>query len=81
LFQGHFRQNLLPARGDFSRRGLSAVIVRHLRFSPASEEEARSYNVLQRLTYLMVIFVLFPLVIWMVSITWTPYIFRTVANV
>src|ERR1017187_3461339 len=31
---------------------------------PASEEEAWSYNVLQRLTYLLVIFVLFPLVIW-----------------
>ena len=29
-----------------------------------SEEEAWSYNVLQRLTYLLVIFVLFPLVIW-----------------
>jgi thiosulfate reductase cytochrome b subunit len=27
-------------------------------------EEAWSYNVLQRLTYLIVIFVLFPLVIW-----------------
>src|ERR1039457_2809704 len=64
LFQGHFRQNLLPARGGFSRRGLSAVVARHLRFGPASEEEARSYNVLQRLTYLLVIFVLFPLVIW-----------------
>lgn len=64
LFQGHFRQNLLPARGDFSRRGLSAVVARHLRFRPASEEEARSYNVLQRLTYLLVIFVLFPMVVW-----------------
>jgi thiosulfate reductase cytochrome b subunit len=31
---------------------------------PAREEEAWSYNVLQRLTYLVVIFGLFPLVIW-----------------
>ena len=30
----------------------------------ASEAEAWSYNVLQRLTYLFVIFVLFPLLIW-----------------
>jgi len=30
----------------------------------ASEAEAWSYNVLQRLTYLFVIFVLFPLMIW-----------------
>jgi thiosulfate reductase cytochrome b subunit len=35
-----------------------------LRFTRASEEDAGSYNVLQRLTYLLVIFVLFPLVIW-----------------
>jgi thiosulfate reductase cytochrome b subunit len=64
LFQGHFRQNLLPARADLSWRGLSTVIAQHLRLSPASEDEAWSYNVLQRLTYLLVIFVLFPLVIW-----------------
>src|ERR1022692_2520765 len=64
LFQGHFRQNLLPARADLSWRGLSTGNARHLRLRPASEEEAWSYNVLQRLTYLLVIFVLFPLVIW-----------------
>ena len=36
----------------------------HLRFQPPGEAEDRSYNVLQRVTYLFVIFVLFPLVIW-----------------
>jgi thiosulfate reductase cytochrome b subunit len=35
-----------------------------LRFKRPSEAEAWSYNLLQRLTYLFVIFVLFPLVIW-----------------
>jgi len=64
LLKGHFRRNLLPTRADLSRRGLSMVIAQHLRFRPAHEEEAWSYNVLQRLTYLLVIFVLFPLVIW-----------------
>jgi thiosulfate reductase cytochrome b subunit len=64
LFQGHFRRNLLPARADLSRKGLWTVIARHLRFRPAGPEEPWSYNVLQRLTYLLVIFVLFPLVIW-----------------
>jgi thiosulfate reductase cytochrome b subunit len=62
-FQGHFRRNLLPARADLSWKALSAVIGRHLCLRPPGEEEA-SYNVLQRLTYLLVIFVLFPLVIW-----------------
>jgi thiosulfate reductase cytochrome b subunit len=35
-----------------------------LRFKAPDEAEAWSYNVLQRLTYLFVIFVLFPLMIW-----------------
>jgi len=39
-------------------------IFQHLRFAKPSPEEAWSYNVLQRLSYLLVIFVLFPLMIW-----------------
>jgi thiosulfate reductase cytochrome b subunit len=64
FFQGHIRQNLLPSRDELSRKGLSTIIARHLRLIPAGEEDAGSYNVLQRLTYLLVIFFLFPLVIW-----------------
>lgn len=64
LFTGHFQKNLLPAGADLSWRALSSVIANHLRFKPPGEGEAWSYNVLQRLTYLAVIFVLFPLVIW-----------------
>jgi thiosulfate reductase cytochrome b subunit len=64
LFTGHLRKNLLPGQGDLSWRTLSTTIARHLRFARPSEAEAWSYNVLQRLTYLFVIFVLFPLVIW-----------------
>jgi thiosulfate reductase cytochrome b subunit len=64
LLTSHFRRNLLPARPDLSRRALATVIAKHLRFGPPEEAEAWSYNVLQRLTYLLVIFVLFPLVIW-----------------
>jgi thiosulfate reductase cytochrome b subunit len=64
LLTEHFRQNLFPARGDLSWQALWAVIAKHLRFISASEADSRSYNVLQRLTYLVVIFALFPLVVW-----------------
>jgi thiosulfate reductase cytochrome b subunit len=64
LFTGHLRKNLLPSQNDLSWRALSTTIANHLRFKRPSEAEAWSYNVLQRLTYLLVIFVLFPLVIW-----------------
>jgi len=61
---GHFRKDLLPARADLSWRSISTAISGHLRFARAGAEEVWSYNVLQRLTYLFVIFVLFPLIIW-----------------
>ena len=64
LFTGHFRRNLLPPKADLSWRGFSSAIAGHLRFRRPGEEDAWSYNVLQRITYLLVIFVLFPLVIW-----------------
>ncbi len=64
LFSGHLRKNLLPGKGDLSWRSLATAIVKPLRFQRPSEAEAWSYNVLQRLTYVFVIFVLFPLVIW-----------------
>lgn len=61
---GHLRKDLFPQKGDLSRRVLSREILDHLRLKRPGAEEAWSYNVLQRLTYLFVIFVLFPLVIW-----------------
>jgi thiosulfate reductase cytochrome b subunit len=64
LFTGHFRKNLLPGRADLSWQAFSAAIASHLRFERPSEAEAWSYNVLQRFTYLLVVFILFPLVIW-----------------
>jgi thiosulfate reductase cytochrome b subunit len=64
VFSGHFRRNLLPSRKDASPRQLTDSIVQHLRLVRPSAEESWSYNVLQRLTYLVVIFVAFPLIIW-----------------
>ena len=64
LLTGHLRKNLLPRRTDLSFHSFANTIAGHLRFKRPSEAEASSYNVLQRLSYLFVIFVLFPLVIW-----------------
>jgi thiosulfate reductase cytochrome b subunit len=61
---GHFRRNLWPARSDASGRTLSEVIADHLRFKRPDPGEEWSYNVLQRMAYLAVIFVAFPLAIW-----------------
>jgi thiosulfate reductase cytochrome b subunit len=61
---GHFRKHLLPRAEDVSWQALSRTIASHLRFERPTSAEAWSYNLLQRLTYLFVIFVLFPLIIW-----------------
>jgi thiosulfate reductase cytochrome b subunit len=62
LSTGHFRRNLLPGETDLSSFSIS--IAKHLRFERPSAAEAWSYNAVQRLAYLFVIFVQFPLVIW-----------------
>src|SRR5207244_9424307 len=40
------------------------VISRRVRFERPTDEESLTYNVLQRVTYLVVIFGLFPFVLW-----------------
>ena len=64
IVSGHFRRNLFPRHADLSWRRFSSTLADHLRFKRPGAEEAWSYNLLQRLTYLVVIFVLFPLIIW-----------------
>jgi thiosulfate reductase cytochrome b subunit len=60
----HFAKNVFPQGADLSWRAFSSSIAKHLHFERPSEAESWSYNVLQRLSYLFVIFILFPLVIW-----------------
>ena len=61
LFGGHLRGDLLPSRQDLHRIGHS--IWQHLRLCFPKGAEARHYNVLQKLTYLVVMTVLCPLIV------------------
>jgi thiosulfate reductase cytochrome b subunit len=63
LWTGHFRSNLFPAASERTWQAFSRVLAKHIRFKRPDQAEASSYNVVQRATYLIVIFVLFPLVI------------------
>jgi thiosulfate reductase cytochrome b subunit len=63
LFSRHLGRDLAPTRQDWRTIGRS--IIDHLRFKHPAGEEAKRYNVLQKLAYLAVIFVLLPLVILM----------------
>ena len=63
ILSGHLRRDLLPRKRDLSWPNMMGVITHHLRIEE-TQGGHESYNVLQRLTYLSVVFVLFPLVIW-----------------
>jgi thiosulfate reductase cytochrome b subunit len=64
LCTSHFRKNLIPPPADRKWRAFSDVFARYLRRAPPQEADNHSYNVVQRISYLSVIFLLFPLVIW-----------------
>jgi len=64
LWTRHFGKNLFPDKADRTWAAFWRVIAHHLRMAPPDETEKHTYNALQRITYLAVIFVWFPLVIW-----------------
>ena len=64
LATGHFRKHLLPERRDWTLRAHWDRIAKYLHRVPPDRSEETSYNVLQRTAYVMVIFILFPLMIW-----------------
>jgi thiosulfate reductase cytochrome b subunit len=64
LMTQHLRKDLLPERADLKWRPIASVIWDHLRWKRTSADEAWTYNVVQRLTYLFVLFVLFPGIVW-----------------
>jgi len=63
LASRHLTRDLMPTRSDWLSIGQS--IKDHLLLRHAQGEAARRYNILQKLTYLGVIFVLFPLLVLM----------------
>jgi thiosulfate reductase cytochrome b subunit len=64
LLTGHVRRHLLPPASDRSWRVVRLSARAHLQPSRIRHDGATAYNVLQRLAYLTIVFVLFPLIIW-----------------
>jgi thiosulfate reductase cytochrome b subunit len=60
LFTGHFRRDLAPAADQLRPRHILSDIWNHVRLRRPHGEAAKRYNVLQKFTYLAVIFVLLP---------------------
>ena len=66
---GHVRRDLAPTRSQLGHIGQS--VWEHIRFHFPKGDEAKSYNVLQKLAYLAVIFGLLPLV-FLTGLTMSP---------
>ncbi|MGO4572300.1 cytochrome b/b6 domain-containing protein [Microvirga sp. 2TAF3] len=69
LSSGHARRDLLPNRSQLRHIGQS--IWDHMRLRFPTGEEARHYNVLQKIAYLTVVFVLIPLMV-LTGLTMSP---------
>jgi thiosulfate reductase cytochrome b subunit len=63
LFSGHFRRDLLPAARELAPRHVLADVWNHVRLRRTRGPAARHYNVLQKLAYVAVIFVLLPVMV------------------
>jgi DMSO/TMAO reductase YedYZ molybdopterin-dependent catalytic subunit/thiosulfate reductase cytochrome b subunit len=64
LRTGHVFRDLLPAARELNLRAIVEVVRGHLRFERGREADLASYNVLQRIAYLKVVFLLLPAMIW-----------------
>jgi len=63
LAAGHFRRDLKPTRSQLTPRHLAQEIADHARLRFPKGQEARHYNALQKLAYLVVIFLVLPLMV------------------
>lgn len=71
IFTGHFRTRLVPRKSEFSLRLFLNEIVTHLRMQLPSADNSTQYNLLQKASYLAVIFFLLPLII-LTGLTMSP---------
>jgi thiosulfate reductase cytochrome b subunit len=71
VLDGHLHQDLAPSRDDLRRIGHS--IRQHMRLRFPKGEEARHYNVLQKLSYLVVLGGLCPLIV-MAGLAMSPQV-------
>jgi thiosulfate reductase cytochrome b subunit len=71
FLRGHFRRDLVPDRGQLTPRHLWREVLDHARLRFAQGQEARRYNALQKLSYLVVIFGVLPLMV-LTGLTMSP---------
>lgn len=67
----HIQRDIIPKKDEFRIDHLKHEIIHHAQFRRITGEAAKSYNTLQKIAYVAVIFVLFPLII-LTGLTMSP---------
>ena len=78
-FSGHFRRDLAPAADQLRVRHILADVWDHVRLRVPRGEAARRYNVLQKLAYLTVVFLLLPVMV-LSGLTMSPAVTAAVPS-
>lgn len=73
LISGHFWQKVIPTRTQWAPGHILADIMDHIRLRTPKGEAARDYNFLQKISYIVVIFILCPLML-LSGLTMSPAI-------
>ena len=68
---GHFRRDLAPSAGELRARTVLRDIADHVRLRRPRGEAAKRYNVLQKLTYITVVFIVLPVMVF-TGLTMSP---------
>jgi thiosulfate reductase cytochrome b subunit len=63
FLSGHFGRNIAPGRDQIRPRHILSSIWDHIRLKHPTGEEAKRYNILQKLAYLAIIFLILPLMV------------------
>jgi thiosulfate reductase cytochrome b subunit len=69
LVSGHLKRDLAPDRYDW--KGFGQSVIDHIRLKHPTGEVAKRYNVLQKLAYLLTIFILLPMML-LTGLTMSP---------
>jgi thiosulfate reductase cytochrome b subunit len=73
FFTGYFRRHLLPGAHEFTLQKFRTDLINHLRMKIPSATRGPQYGLLQKSTYIVVIFFLLPLIV-LTGLTMSPAI-------
>lgn len=71
LFSGHFRRDIAPTSAELKPSHILSDIRDHVRLKHPTGEAAKRYNVLQKLAYVAVIFLILPMMV-LTGLTMSP---------